>query len=170
MTLFTLSQILVGIAICTDIVSFQFKKKAHIVCCLLISCILIAVHFACLGHWTAALLGMLAAGRFAISLFTTSKLCMALFISAAVVASLLTFEGMLSILSCSGAVFGTIASFSREDKQLRRLMMVATTFWLIHNFLAGSPAAVIMECIFLGSNLVGYFRYYIRTPNRAFGL
>ncbi len=36
-----------------------------------------------------------------------------------------------------------------------------------HPLHAGSPGAVLMEAIFIGSNLVGYFRYYIRPKKQA---
>jgi hypothetical protein len=165
MTDFFLSQVLIGIAICTDTLSFQFKERKHIVACLLISCTLISVHFMLLDHWTAACLGLIAAIRFTTSLFTTSKKFMTLFIVATIVTSICTFEGLLSILGCTGGVFGTVASFCKEDKLLRQLMLVGTSMWIVHNFLAGSPAAVLMELIFISSNLVGYFRFYIR-PKR----
>jgi hypothetical protein len=135
------------------------------VACLLISCTLISIHFMLLDHWTAACLGLIAAIRFTTSLFTTSKKFMTLFIVATIVTSICTFEGLLSILGCTGGVFGTVASFCKEDKLLRQLMLVGTSMWIVHNFLAGSPAAVLMELIFISSNLVGYFRFYIR-PKR----
>jgi len=166
MTNFLLSQILIGMAICTDILSFQFKDRKKILTCLVVSCSLISTHFMLLGHWTAACLGIIAAFRFTTSLFSTSKKLMTVFIVAGVTASIVTYEGLLSILSCSGATFGTVASFSREDKHLRQLMLVGTSLWIVHNFLAGSPGAVLMEAIFISSNMVGYFRYYIRPKNK----
>ncbi len=165
MTDFFLSQVLIGIAICTDTLSFQFKERKHIVACLLVSCTLISAHFMLLNHWTAACLGLIAAIRFTTSLFTTSKKLMALFLVATIVTSIFTYEGVLSILGCTGGIFGTVASFCKEDKRLRELMLVGTILWIIHNFLAGSPGAVLMEAIFISSNLVGYFRFYIR-PKR----
>ncbi len=39
-------------------------------------------------------------------------------------------------------------------------MIVGTLLWLIHNYLAGSPTAVLMELLFISSNLIGYYRYY----------
>lgn len=166
MSAFAISQILIGMAICTDILSFQFKERKHIVSCLLISCVLIATHFMLLGHWTAAGLGLIAAARFLSSLFTTSRKAMVLFIVVTLATSVLTFEGVLSILSCCGAMVGTIASFCKEDRWLRKLMFIGTSLWLIHNVLAGSPAAVIMEIIFISSNVVGYFRFYILPQRR----
>ena len=163
MSSFLLSQILVSIAICTDILSFQFKDRKKIVGCLLVSTLLISAHFMLLEHWTAAGLGLVAAVRFATSLFTSSKKMMGLFICSAVIITACSFEGLLSILSCGGAIFGTAAAFCREDKRLRQLMLVATSFWVVHNYIAGSPGAVLMELLFISSNLVGYYRYYIRA-------
>lgn len=163
MSSFLLSQILVSIAICTDILSFQFKDRKKIVGCLLVSTLLISAHFMLLEHWTAAGLGLVAAVRFATSLFTSSKKMMGLFICSAVIITACSFEGLLSILSCWGAIFGTAAAFCREDKRLRQLMLVATSFWVVHNYIAGSPGAVLMELLFISSNLVGYYRYYIRA-------
>jgi len=167
MTLFALSQVLVGVALCSDIISFQFKKRAHIISCLLISCTMISLHFICLGHWTAACLGMVAATRFFVSLFSTSRVVMVCFMGMAVIASALTYEGLLSILGCGGSLFGTVASFSKDDKLLRQLMLIGTSLWLVHNILAGSPGAVVLEIFFICSNLVGYFRYYIRPAQQA---
>ncbi|MGB3209359.1 MAG: YgjV family protein [Desulforhopalus sp.] len=166
MTDFLLSQILIGIAICTDTLSFQFKERKKIVACLLVSCGLISAHFMLLGHWTAACLGLVAAVRFTTSMFTTSKKMMGLFILATIIISIFTYEGLLSILGCTGGIFGTVASFCKEDKLLRQLMLVGTSLWIIHNFLAGSPGAVLMEAIFISSNLVGYFRFYIRPKGQ----
>lgn len=165
MTNFFLSQVLIGAAICTDTISFQFKERKHIVACLLVSCTLISAHFMLLSHWTAACLGLIAAIRFTTSLFSTSKKLMALFIIATIVTSICTYEGLLSILGCTGGIFGTFASFCKKDQLLRQLMLVGTSLWIVHNFLAGSPGAVLMEVIFISSNLVGYFRFYIQ-PKR----
>jgi hypothetical protein len=166
MSLFVISQMLIGVAVCSDIVSFQFKERVHIVGCLIVSCIFISLHFMCLGHWTAACLALVAAGRFITSLFSTSKIFLGIFIGVSVVLSALTYEGLLSVLGCTGAIMSTVASFSREDKLLRQLMFLSTGIWIIHNYLAGSPGAVLMEFFFLGSNLVGYFRYYSRPQKQ----
>jgi hypothetical protein len=164
---FLLSQILIGIAILTDTLSFQFKDRKKIVACLLVSCTLISAHFMLLGHWTAACLGLVAAVRFTSSIFSTSKKLMGLFVFTTIVISIFTFEGLLSILGCAGGIFGTVASFCKEDKLLRQLMLVGTSLWLVHNILAGSPLAVLMEVIFISSNVVGYFRFYILPKRQA---
>lgn len=158
---FVLSQILIGIAICSDILSFQFRERTKIVACLIVSVTFITGHFMLLGHWTAAFLGLLAMARFSICMFTTSKRVMWIFLVITFAISTFSFGGLLSILSCIATVFTTMAAFSKDDRFLRQFMLIGTMIWIIHNYLAGSPGAVLMEAIFISSNLVGYFRYYI---------
>ena len=165
---FIFSQILIAIAICVDILSFQFKEKNKILVCLVISTVLISCHFILLGHWTAALLGLISVARYLSGIFTTSKRVMWLFLIIILVTTISSFEGLLSILGGVGTCFTTIAAFRNDDKRLRQLMFIGTTIWIIHNYLAGSPGAVLMEIIFLGSNLVGYFRYYIKPKYKNF--
>lgn len=169
MSPFAASQLLVAIAIGFDLLSFQFKERRHIIACLIVSCLLIATHFALLGHWTAMGLGLLATVRFIASYLTTSKKVMAFFIAASVLIAALTFHGVLSVLSCLGSVFGTIGSFCKDDKQLRQVLLVATSLWLLHNWLAGTPTAVLMEALFISSNLLGYYRYYYRRAGKSAG-
>lgn len=166
MSHFAISQALVVIAIGFDLLSFQFKERNQIIACLIVSCLLIAVHFALLGHWTAMGLGGLAAIRFIASYFTTSKTVMALFIGASLLIAAATFHGLLSILSCLASIFGTIGSFCKDDKRLRQIMLIATSLWLVHNIHAGTPTAVLMEALFISSNLLGYYRYYYRRAGK----
>ena len=73
-----------------------------------------------------------------------------------------SYDGWLSVLGCIATCFTTVAAFRKDDKALRQLMLVGTMIWIGHNYFAGSPGAVLMETIFIFSNLVGYFRYYIK--------
>ncbi|MBH0041641.1 YgjV family protein [Pseudoalteromonas sp. SWXJZ10B] len=43
-------------------------------------------------------------------------------------------------------------------------MVVGTSLWISHNMLVGSPIAVLMESLFMASNLVGLYRFY--TPKK----
>lgn len=167
MSNFFLSQVLVSIAICTDLISFQFKQKAQIISVLLVSATLISVHFMLLGHWTAAGLALLASVRFVVSLLVKTTYWRYIFIAATLMVAYFTYEGLLSIISTTAAVLGSWATFCPDDRQLRKIMGICTSLWIIHNIIAGSPGAVIVECLFLGSNIVGYFRYYIRPQKQS---
>lgn len=166
MSAFALSQILIAIAILFDLASFQFKDRRKIVGCLCFSGVLISSHFVLLAQWTAAGLMAIATIRYFLSAFTTSKNIMYGFILSAILVTFFTFSGAVSLLGLAGTIFQTTASFNGNDKKLRQLMMIGTSLWLLHNYLVGSPMAVLMEVVFISSNLVGYYRFYIRCDKR----
>ena len=160
MSHFLISQLLIAVAIFFDLLSFQFKERKKIVACLSCSCTLIAGHFVLLGQTTAAILMCLATIRYVTSIFTTSKKPMVIFALSSILSTALTYIGVISLISCAGSLLQTTAAFCEEDKRLRELMIVGTSFWICHNYLAQSPMAVAMECLFMMSNIVGYYRYY----------
>ncbi|CAM3724690.1 YgjV family protein [Parendozoicomonas haliclonae] len=162
MTDFLLSQILAGIAICFDMLSFQFKDRKKLLGCLFCACILLSTHFALLEQWTAAGMLLISTCRYFTSIFTTSKKAAAVFIVASLTTTFFTFNGITSVLSCSASVLQTTAAFNKNDKTLRLLMMAGICLWITHNTLVQSPMAVVVEVLFMASNLVGFYRYYLR--------
>jgi hypothetical protein len=120
------------------------------------------LHFALLEVWTAVGLGIIAGVRFVACYFTTSKKIMMLFLLVVLITCYVTFNGYLTILSGAAAVLNTVGSFCRSDKNMREIIFFGTTCWLIHNIIAGSPTAVLLEAVFLLSNMLGYYRYYIK--------
>ncbi len=165
MSPFILSQILICLAICCDFLSFQFKERTRILTILMVSCLLIGSHFALLEQWTAASLAMVSALRFLVSTKTTSRRAMWCFVALSLVVAVFTYSGLLSLLAFAGSLFGTVGTFCRHDKRLRQFMLVGTSIWLVNNVLVGSPMAVLMESMFIGSNLLGYYRFYIRPKS-----
>lgn len=167
MTPFILSQILVAVAIGFDLMSFQFKDRKKIVMCLFFAGLFISSHFMLLEQYTAASLMIIATIRYLVSAFSTSDKLKYVFCTGAIISSVVTYSGVISIISCVASVFQTVAAFSKNDRRLREYMIVGTTFWLIHNYVIGSPTAVLMEVLFITSNLVGYYRYYWKKPSVA---
>ncbi|PSW20468.1 YgjV family protein [Photobacterium sanctipauli] len=165
MSAFVLSQIIIGIAVCFDLVSFQFKEKKNIIKCFVCAVTLIGIHFALLEQWTGAGLMALGALRYITSLYTTSKRMALLFCISTLVITFFTYAGIASIISCTAALVQNIAAFSKNDQRLRQLMIVGTSLWLAHNIVIGSPTAVALEALFLSSNLIGYYRYYIKPKS-----
>ncbi len=162
---FMLSQFLVVIAILFDLLSFQCQSRKYILSCLVIAGLFISAHFFLLSQWTAASLMLLAVSRYLTSIFTQNKKLQHVFMATAVLVSAITFTGPLSILSCIGSCLQTKAAFCQQDKALRLWMIIGTSFWLIHNALAQSPTAVLMEALFISSNLIGYYRFYIANSH-----
>ena len=162
MSAFVLSQLLIGVAFLIDLASFQFRERCYVLMCLAAAACLIGVHFWLLDAYTAAFLGFLAALRFITALFSRSPLLLMLFLGVVLVNAVLTWVGVMSLLATVGSLISTTAAFLHSDRGFRIMMMIASLFWIAHNAVAQSPAAIALESFFLLSNLVGYYRHHLR--------
>ena len=115
MSNFLLSQILIGFAICFDMMSFQFKDRKKIVLCFFCASILIGIHFVLLEQYTAAGLILITAIRFLTSIFTTSKKMMSLFLVSYTLVTMISYAGFLSLLTYGASMISSIASFCNDD-------------------------------------------------------
>ncbi|HCD15223.1 YgjV family protein [Shewanella sp.] len=167
MSIFVISQLLVTLALLSDLLSFQFRHRRAVLACLLVSGLLISAHFILLNHWSPAILMLVASVRFFVSIFTVDRRLMWLFMAASVTAVALSFNQWLDLLSLAGSLLQTRAAFCRDDKRLRELMFIGSGCWLLNNILLGSTMAVLMESVFIGSNLLGYYRFYLRRKGSA---
>ncbi|MEP5764101.1 MAG: YgjV family protein [Halieaceae bacterium] len=159
---FVLSQLLVGVVLCFDLASFQFRQKRHVLACLVGSGLLMGWHFYLVEAYTASVLGFIAAARFLTAMFSHSRWLLGLFLSLVLANAVISYAGLITLLATLGAVITTTASFLPSDKRFRQLMMPGIAVWIVHNVLAGSPGAVLLETFFLASNMVGYYRFYVR--------
>jgi hypothetical protein len=162
MSAFLLSQVLIGIVFFIDMASFQFRERRYVLLCLGCSAFLIGVHFYLLDAYTAAVLGVVAAVRFVTAIYTNSKWLLMLFLAVVLGNGILTYAGELTVLATCGSVLSTCAAFLASDRGFRKLMMASSVIWIFHNVLAYTPAGVALETVFLGSNLLGYYRHYYR--------
>jgi hypothetical protein len=159
---FLFSQIFAGIAIIWDIFSFQFKKREAIITCFLISATCIALHYAFLDRYSAAVIIGIGIIRFFISLFSTNKYWIPIFILLYSIATYILFKDWYDLLILTSLSLSTIASFQKNDKILRYFMFWGTLITIIYNFVIFSPVWVLLESIFLVSNIVWYYRHYIK--------
>ena len=159
---FILSQILIGIAMTIDVISFQFKKREKVLLFLTISCIFISAHFYFLKEFTSMGLIGISAVRYFVGIFTTSKLMVLIFVSLSFILTFFTYSHFIDIVALSATTIATVAAFCKQDKLLRQLLLLATSIWIITLIVINSPMAILMESCFLLSNLLGYYRIYLK--------
>jgi hypothetical protein len=158
---FLLSQILVTVTLILECFAMQLKNKNYILAFLSISCFFNGLHYLILEQPTAGYIFLFSSIRFLISIkwkyqwISAVSLCVSLFIV------IKTYIGLLSILGFIATIFITVGSFSQNDKLLRVMMIIGGSIWFVHNVILWSPVGILVETIFVGSSLVGYYRYYI---------
>jgi hypothetical protein len=163
MSNFLLSQILAAFAFLFGITSYQFKERRDILICWTLVAAFNSAHFFILGRPGPGVIAIVAGIRVFTSVFSTDRRLMYLFLILTVVSFLWIYQTPLSLVALFGAILGTCACFQLADRTIRILMMFCTLSWGIHNALAGTPVATLMEACFLISNVVGYWRHYGRT-------
>lgn len=162
---FLLSQILVGLAFVFNALSFQFLQRKAILACFILATVFLAWHFFLLSNVSAAALILVATARYTAAYFSSAKLWLWFFVILNFIVFFITYSTTVSILALVGSVIATFASFQSQDRALRKLMLLGCIAWIAHNIIINSPAAVALEVFFLISNLIGYWRYYIRQSN-----
>ncbi len=162
MSPFLLSQVLVTVAILFDVLSFQYKARKNTYFCLIISASLVCAHYFLLDNVAAGTLVALTAVRFIVCYYTTDKRFLMLFLILNVIATFYTYQSAYDLIIFIGNIIFMIGNFQNNNKLMRVLMMIGTSLYLSYNIIIASPMAVVLEGLFLVSNFIGYYRYYIR--------
>jgi Bacterial inner membrane protein len=87
---------------------------------------------------------------------------MYLFISLQLLLTVFLFKDIYDLLPFISSSLVTVAAFQKNDLLLRQVMMLASMVLISYNVLIFTPVGVLLEVVFLGSNIVGYWRYYGR--------
>ena len=167
MTPFLWSQIVAACAFLMGLISYQFRQRQSVLMCLTGLALLNSCHFLLLDRLTPAVIMLLTGTRYVTAMYTQRRILVFLFLVAAVVTLLLTWNGPLNLLALAGVFCGTIGSFQKSDPVMRLCFMNGNCCWLIHNLLAGTPVATVMEASFLASNILGYWRIHGSSAGRS---
>ena len=159
---FLLSQLLAWVAIIADVFSFQFKERKKIIIFFMIAATCIGLHYLLLERYAAAVIIAVWIVRFFVSYHRTDTYLIYVFIALFGGITYLLYKDIYDIIIFIWMIFVTVWVFQKDDKHLRQFMMCGTSCIIVYNFLIFSPMWVILESIFLWSNVVGYYRYYIK--------
>lgn len=163
---FFVSQILATIAIVADMFSFQFKERKKIIFSFIIAAVCIGIHYMLLERYVAAGVVGIWIIRFFVAYRSTWEGWKYIFIGLFSVVTIAFYKDYYDILILLAMSLSTIASFRKDDHSLRLFMMCGTFTTICYNFLIFSPVGILLEAMFLGSNLIGYYRHYIHKHKK----
>jgi len=158
-----ISQILMIFASFFDIIWMQFKARKLIYSTFVISAIFISFHYYFLDQIIASLVTLLSVFRFITCYFTTNKKFMYLFLILNLMVIILNFSDFSDILLLFWISIFIIWNFQEWWKIMRKLMMIWTFFIIIYNLIIFTPMWVIIESIFLISNIVWYYKHFSKN-------
>ena len=159
---FWLSQFFAGLTMVFDLVSFQFKDRKHILLTLIAGGVSLGIHFLLLGQTVAGLLVLLASVRKGFAYFYPGPKLMWVFIAVGGLTTFYFYEHWHNLLAYGAMIVITIGNFQSHDYPMRLWQMAGSSTWLVHNVLVRTPMGIIVEILFLGGQLIGYYRFYGR--------
>ncbi len=166
MDLFVVSQCVAAVSFFLGILSFQFKQRQKVLHCWFAADAINAIHFCLLGRYEVMMLLLVSSARFLTAAHTKDRRWMFLFFLLTAVGFYATYQHPVSFLVLLSGFLGTYGTFHKADLSIRFALLGCGLLWTTHNFLVGSPVAVIMEASYLASNLLGLWRFYRHFPIR----
>ncbi len=163
---FILSQIAMFLAMGLDFLSLQFKKRKQIYLTLVFSASLISAHYFLLNKITAGIIVFFSVLRFLTYMFTTNKKYLIIFLILNTFALIYTYTEIYDFIIYIGLFIFIVGNFQKNDKLMRKQMMVGTSLLILYNAIIFSPMGIIAEISFLLGNITGYYRHYIKKPEK----
>ena len=163
--MFIISQIAMFIAMGFDFLSLQYKKREYTFLCLIISASLISTHYFLLNKIAAGVIVFISILRFITCYFTTNKKFLWIFIGLNTISLFFTYTEIYDLIIYVGLIVFIIGNFQKDNRLMRKLMMVGTFIIIIYNGVIFSPMGIIAESSFLISNFIGYYRHYVKNKN-----
>ena len=122
-----------------------------------------ALHYALLGHWTAAAMNGLMSVQtvVAIMLVRQPRLRWAYYalIPVLALASVVTWQGVPSFLAAAATTLSTIGRMQTNDVILRVLLLAATPFWAVHDLIVGSFPGLIADILSMATGATMLLRH-----------
>ncbi len=151
--------------------SFQTRKNKDLVAFQAVSALFWVLHYCFIGAFAGALSDGISSVRNFILIKRdkmSGKLVFALpFIFGVIYigATVLTYDGLSSILPCIAAVSSTVVLLVPNERLLRILAIPATVAWIVYNVLSFSIAGVISESLNLISIVISLVRFTLRPAS-----
>lgn len=164
-TNFLIAQFFGGLSMASAICSMQFKKRKKILIALLCLNLFAALNLIFLGSFSAAYISFFAIIEIIINyLFErkkkpTPKIVVVFYIIGNLILSALTFSKPLDILSLLAALTFCFTILTKNEQDIRKLMFLNQTFWLIFDVFVGAYVLVGSNILTLISTAVAYCRY-----------
>jgi hypothetical protein len=156
------SQLLAWFAIIADVFSFQFKERKKIIVFFMIAATCIGLHYLLLERYAAAIIIGVWIIRFFISYHRTDRYLIYVFSILFTIITYVFYKDIYDVIILIWMIFVTIWVFQKDDKYLRQFMMCGTSCIILYNFLIFSPVGILLESLFLWSNLIWYYKHYIK--------
>ena len=160
------------LAVACFVGSYQLKSRRNLIVLNAISRVLYVAQYILLGAFEGAVLDIVA---LLVSLlckyrhhpFIQKHLRLMVLLSNAVIvlAGLLVYQNVFSLLPIFGVIFETLALWPVKESKIRTLSLLGAPFWLAYNLLSSAYGSAVGNVITLVSITVAILRYDVLKKN-----
>ena len=158
--LYILAQIIGFIAFFVSLIAYHRKDKKNILINMITANIINLFHYLLLGAYSGCITKLLAIFRDCFIIF--KKNCnnflnyfyLIFFIILYIIASIFTFNGILSILPLLAALIYTIFIWNGNELRLKKIAFICYFIWLIYNIFVMSISGIVSNVISIVSTLI----------------
>lgn len=171
--MYILAQITGVLAVASYLLSYQFKKRKHIILVNASSSCLYVLQYILLGAFTGAALDILSAintfvaGRkdkgFVAKYRRAVIVCLNL---SFILAGFILYENIFSLLAVAGAIFQTSAFWITDERIIRLVSLFGAPCWLCYNIKNMAYGSAVGSVLAIISLLIAIYRYDIRPKNK----
>ncbi len=153
------------IAVCFFIACFQSRRRKDLLKLQISGALLFALHFLLLGAMSGFVMNLIGAARGYTFLRIGPKnrniAYLVLFIFLFSVATILSWQGVKSILPLIGMTFGTLVYWQKLPSRSRLMVPLSTIPWFTYSYITGSYPGMVVEVMVTLSAIVGIYRHDI---------
>lgn len=160
-----------AVSLICSLLSFQQKKRSHIMLLQMTASLLFSGQLLLLGAVTGACVDFISfirtlvfAGRDKYK-WANSPAWLGIFLVAMIGTGILTWDDMSSLLAILGSCLSTIALWMKEGKHIRRVSLLVGPCWIVYCWIHGSYTGLLNEVIAMISILIGIFRLDIKRKS-----
>ena len=155
---FILAQIFAFLSSLCLLVSFWQRKRKKILFFQTLDSTFDIIQYSLLGAYTGSLISLLGATRAYTFSKTNNKFFLFLFLLLYVIASIITFNGLISFLPLIAALVYTIVTWNKKEKNIRIFSILVFFLWLIYDILVKAYISSITDIILIVSNSLAFYK------------
>ena len=163
---FILAQVFALLSSTCLLISFWQKKRNKILFFQILDSTFDVLQYLLLGAYTGGAISLLGATRAYCFSKTTNKKFLYLFLGLYIVASLVTFDGAISLIPLLAALIYTIVVWNKKERNIRLYSIFVFILWLIYDVLVGAYVNAITDIVLIVSNIMAFNKIDRKVRNK----
>ena len=159
---FILAQIFAFLSSMCLLISFWQKKRKQILFFQILDSSFDILQYFLLGAYTGSLISFLGATRAYTFSKTDNKCFLVLFLLLYTIASIITFNGLISIIPLIAALIYTTVTWNKKEKNIRLFSILVFVLWFIYDILVQAYVSSVTDIVLIISNTMAFYKLDIK--------